>query len=163
MVSFVNYLNQAFVFISFYSIFSNDPERWMTFFSKGTKIDILNRNWTEQTWLWGMPVPTSTSFFGGTGSGPSTPKDALGFLTASEPIHAVAFNPFEWSASLVAFGGKKSIVGKSLKKGGGRNFILYILLYALPTLSRNTHLPISLPGLHMISWGSEIGRRGRVR
>ena len=75
-----------------------------------------------------MPVPTSTSFFGGTGSGPSTPKDALGFLTASEPIHAVAFNPFEWSASLVAFGGKKSIVGKSLKKGGEEFYTLHFTL-----------------------------------
>ena len=59
-----------------------------------------------------MPVPTSMSFFSGTGSGSTTPKDAFGFLPASEPIHAVAFNPFEWSATLVAFGGKKSIVGE---------------------------------------------------
>lgn len=62
-----------------------------------------------------MPVATSTSFFGGSGSGPLTPKDALGLLPASEPIHAVAFNPFEWAASLVAFGGKKSIVVGEVK------------------------------------------------
>jgi len=55
------------------------------------------------------------SFFSGTGSGSTTPKDAFGFLPASEPIHAVAFNPFEWSATLVAFGGKKSIVVGEVK------------------------------------------------
>ena len=61
-----------------------------------------------------MPVPMSESFVGaGSASASSAaPKDALGFLPASESLHAVAFNPFEWAASLVAFGGKKSIVGK---------------------------------------------------
>lgn len=64
-----------------------------------------------------MPVPTSTSFFGSSRGESSAPKDAFGFLPASEPIHAVALNPFEWAASLVAFGGRKSIVVGEIKLG----------------------------------------------
>ena len=59
-----------------------------------------------------MPVAISTSMIGNAGSVSSVLSDALGTLTSSEAVHAVAFNPFEWAASLVAFGGKKSIVGK---------------------------------------------------
>jgi len=62
-----------------------------------------------------MPVAISTSMIGGAGVVSSVPSDALGTLPSSEAVHAVAFNPFEWAASLVAFGGKKSIVVGEVK------------------------------------------------
>ena len=61
-----------------------------------------------------MPVAVSTSLIAGSvsSSSSSIPKDCLGTLPASESVHAVAFNPFEWAAGLVAYGGKKSIIGE---------------------------------------------------
>jgi len=68
-----------------------------------------------------MPVAVSTTLIGGSGGGvsaaSSVPKDCLGTLPSSESVHAVAFNPFEWAASLVAFGGRKSIIVGEVKLG----------------------------------------------
>jgi len=67
-----------------------------------------------------MPVAVSTSLIAGSvssSSSSSIPKDCLGTLPASESVHAVAFNPFEWAAGLVAYGGKKSIIVGEVKLG----------------------------------------------
>jgi len=67
-----------------------------------------------------MPVAVSSTLIGGNVASSittSVPKDCLGTLPSSESVHAVAFNPFEWAAGLVAYGGKKSIIVGEVKLG----------------------------------------------
>jgi len=60
-----------------------------------------------------MPVATGPSHLGVV----TAQMKTFATIPASEPVHCLAFSPFEWCANLVAFGGKRSIVVGEVKCG----------------------------------------------